>query len=120
MLQGVDLKSINRIFIIETIEQFFVIETQLSQCVDSSYSQFASAGFRSWESFFIENFYFEPSSLKGKCCLLYTSDAADDRLCVDLGGRSIIKTTKQTTTYNMSYQHMTAIHRVQGAAHAEP
>ena len=26
-------------------------------------------------------------------CLLYTSDAADDLLCVDLGGRSIIKKT---------------------------
>ena len=24
-------------------------------------------------------------------CLLYTSDAADDRGCVDLGGRRIIK-----------------------------
>src|SRR5450756_1245625 len=24
------------------------------------------------------------------CCLLYTSDAADDLLCVDLGGRRII------------------------------
>ena len=28
-------------------------------------------------------------------CLLYTSDAADDLLCVDLGGRRIIK--KKTT-----------------------
>ena len=28
-------------------------------------------------------------------CLLYTSDAADDLLCVDLGGRRIIKTKKQ-------------------------
>ena len=26
-----------------------------------------------------------------KRCLLYTSDAADDLLCVDLGGRRIIK-----------------------------
>ena len=26
-----------------------------------------------------------------KCCLLYTSDAADDLLCVDLGGRRSIK-----------------------------
>ena len=26
-----------------------------------------------------------------KTCLLYTSDAADDLLCVDLGGRRIIK-----------------------------
>ena len=31
-------------------------------------------------------------SLKG--CLLYTSDAADDLLCVDLGGRRIIKKKK--------------------------
>ena len=30
-------------------------------------------------------------------CLLYTSDAADDLLCVDLGGRRIIK--KKQFTY---------------------
>src|SRR5665213_4417677 len=30
--------------------------------------------------------------------LLYTSDAADDLLCVDLGGRRIIKKKKMTTT----------------------
>src|SRR5450756_3143613 len=29
--------------------------------------------------------------LIGEVCLLYTSDAADDLLCVDLGGRRIIK-----------------------------
>ena len=29
-------------------------------------------------------------------CLLYTSDAADDLLCVDLGGRGIIKKKKKT------------------------
>ena len=34
-------------------------------------------------------------------CLLYTSDAADDLLCVDLGGRRLIK--KKTT------QHITII-----------
>ena len=28
-------------------------------------------------------------------CLLYTSDAADDLLCVDLGGRRIIKKIKR-------------------------
>ena len=28
-------------------------------------------------------------------CLLYTSDAADDLLCVDLGGRRIIKKKNQ-------------------------
>ena len=32
----------------------------------------------------------EPFSVGGTC-LLYTSDAADDLLCVDLGGRRIIK-----------------------------
>ena len=31
-----------------------------------------------------------------KLCLLYTSDAADDLLCVDLGGRRIIKKKKIT------------------------
>ena len=29
------------------------------------------------------------------CCLLYTSDAADETYCVDLGGRRIIKKNKQ-------------------------
>ncbi len=29
-------------------------------------------------------------------CLLYTSDAADDLLCVDLGGRRIIKKKNKT------------------------
>ena len=33
-------------------------------------------------------------------CLLYTSDAADDLLCVDLGGRRIIKKKKKTQTIN--------------------
>src|SRR5450756_170437 len=28
---------------------------------------------------------------RSRTCLLYTSDAADDLLCVDLGGRRIIK-----------------------------
>ena len=32
-----------------------------------------------------------------KHCLLYTSDAADDLLCVDLGGRRIIKKKKRHT-----------------------
>src|SRR5450756_2976531 len=31
-----------------------------------------------------------PHSTPGVTCLLYTSDAADDLLCVDLGGRRII------------------------------
>ena len=32
-------------------------------------------------------------------CLLYTSDAADDLLCVDLGGRRIIKKKTNIHTY---------------------
>ena len=28
---------------------------------------------------------------RARACLLYTSDAADDLLCVDLGGRRILK-----------------------------
>ena len=34
---------------------------------------------------------------QNKDCLLYTSDAADERSSVDLGGRRIIKKTNQTT-----------------------
>src|SRR5450756_3179419 len=33
----------------------------------------------------------ERAHLRPQVCLLYTSDAADDLLCVDLGGRRIIK-----------------------------
>ena len=32
-----------------------------------------------------------------QACLLYTSDAADDLLCVDLGGRRYIKKKKKKT-----------------------
>eukprot|EP00831_Metopus_contortus_P070801 TRINITY_DN6476_c0_g1_i1.p1 TRINITY_DN6476_c0_g1~~TRINITY_DN6476_c0_g1_i1.p1 ORF type:complete len:167 (-),score=22.75 TRINITY_DN6476_c0_g1_i1:1-501(-) len=35
------------------------------------------------------------------CCLLYTSDAADDTPCVDLGGRRIIKKKKKQNQYNI-------------------
>src|SRR5450756_3111506 len=35
-----------------------------------------------------------------KSCLLYTSDAADDLLCVDLGGRRIIKKKKKKKKNN--------------------
>ena len=37
--------------------------------------------------------------VKDTCCLLYTSDAADDLLCVDLGGRRIIKKKKNEDPY---------------------
>src|SRR5450756_3243810 len=35
-----------------------------------------------------------------RVCLLYTSDAADDLLCVDLGGRRIIKKKKKKKKKN--------------------
>ena len=38
-------------------------------------------------------------SAQGNSCLLYTSDAADERSSVDLGGRRIIK--KTTTDRDM-------------------
>src|SRR5450756_2587056 len=38
-------------------------------------------------------------------CLLYTSDAADDLLCVDLGGRRIIKTKKRRSTGCTAYTY---------------
>ena len=38
------------------------------------------------------------------CCLLYTSDAADERSSVDLGGRRIIK-KKQTHTHTQQHNN---------------
>eukprot|EP00831_Metopus_contortus_P040217 TRINITY_DN3150_c0_g1_i2.p2 TRINITY_DN3150_c0_g1~~TRINITY_DN3150_c0_g1_i2.p2 ORF type:complete len:126 (-),score=30.18 TRINITY_DN3150_c0_g1_i2:18-395(-) len=38
--------------------------------------------------------------LKIQFCLLYTSDAADDTPCVDLGGRRIIKKKKMHRTHH--------------------
>ena len=39
-------------------------------------------------------------------CLLYTSDAADDLLCVDLGGRRIIKKKKNSISLYSNSLHM--------------
>eukprot|EP00658_Telonema_sp_P-2_P067400 TRINITY_DN56309_c0_g1_i1.p1 TRINITY_DN56309_c0_g1~~TRINITY_DN56309_c0_g1_i1.p1 ORF type:complete len:140 (+),score=35.02 TRINITY_DN56309_c0_g1_i1:69-488(+) len=36
------------------------------------------------------------TDIQGPCCLLYTSDAADEEDSVDLGGRRIIKKKKRT------------------------
>ena len=40
-----------------------------------------------------------------EACLLYTSDAADDLLCVDLGGRRIIKKKNEKTITTTQIQH---------------
>ena len=39
---------------------------------------------------------------RAQTCLLYTSDAADDLPCVDLGGRRIIK-KKNSTNHSRSH-----------------
>ena len=40
-------------------------------------------------------------------CLLYTSDAADERSSVDLGGRRIIKKKQKTNTQHTQHTHNT-------------
>ena len=49
-----------------------------------------------------------PFELLRKGCLLYTSDAADALLCVDLGGRRIInkKNLTPTNAPNLCYTHL--------------
>ena len=37
-------------------------------------------------------------------CLLYTSDAADDLLCVDLGGRRLITKKKKKTNKKIIFR----------------
>ena len=46
-----------------------------------------------------------PADRQPMPCLLYTSDAADDLLCVDLGGRRIIK---KKTNLDQRYSPSTA------------
>ena len=41
----------------------------------------------------------EPLVVQNLSCLLYTSDAADERSSVDLGGRRIIKKKQSTEVY---------------------
>ena len=53
--------------------------------------------------YFILGFFYEregdlSNAMANYICLLYTSDAADDLLCVDLGGRRIIKKKKKKRT----------------------
>ena len=55
--------------------------------IEFSFSTFALIN--NFEGLFNTGAYEE--NMKNTTCLLYTSDAADDLLCVDLGGRRIIK-----------------------------
>ena len=48
-------------------------------------------------TFELQDYYQHPEKYRGTFCLLYTSDAADDLLCVDLGGRRILKKKKTIT-----------------------
>ena len=49
-----------------------------------------------------------PESLLG-ACLLYTSDAADERSSVDLGGRRIIKKKNKQVIDRRKYRHYNKI-----------
>ena len=47
-----------------------------------------------------------------KACLLYTSDAADERSSVDLGGRRIIKKKHKTKKKNKKYKKKNNTERI--------
>ena len=47
-------------------------------------------------------------ALGARGCLLYTSDAADDHACVDLGGRRIIKKKKTLVMVSRSLSNSSA------------
>ena len=56
----------------------------------------SAAGSTSWQSFTVTNTLVAATDVVYVCqksgtCLLYTSDAADDLLCVATGGRRILK-----------------------------
>ena len=59
--------------------------------------RFTTLTFGQWKTGAVKLGFFNPSATDGgfivgfEGCLLYTSDAADERSSVDLGGRRIIK-----------------------------
>eukprot|EP00825_Cyclidium_porcatum_P041626 TRINITY_DN54_c0_g1_i5.p2 TRINITY_DN54_c0_g1~~TRINITY_DN54_c0_g1_i5.p2 ORF type:complete len:123 (-),score=4.50 TRINITY_DN54_c0_g1_i5:5-373(-) len=50
-------------------------------------------------------------------CLLYTSDAADDMQCVDLGGRRIIKKKKKKKKNSLTMNHIRTSHHKHNHKH---
>ena len=53
-----------------------------------------------------ENVMMPMIAREGRTCLLYTSDAADERSSVDLGGRRIIKKKKiRNTAVQVEHQY---------------
>ena len=50
------------------------------------------------DDYLVKPFAFTELSARVRSCLLYTSDAADERSSVDLGGRRIIKKKKKHET----------------------
>ena len=54
----------------------------------------------------------EGDRCSARTCLLYTSDAADERSSVDLGGRRIIKKNNEQPYYMPSRQDPTKVHTV--------
>ena len=83
---------------------------------DSSWQAFLTSRHRSISSQAAANAALIESakSVQAPVCLLYTSDAADDLLCVDLGGRRIIKKKNHyfsnSSITNFKHDHMLLIH----------
>src|SRR5450756_2529608 len=59
-----------------------------------------------WYYFAMRLHHAPANSLRARSCLLYTSDAADDLLCVDLGGRRIIKKKKKRFLKERTRKHL--------------
>ena len=68
-----------------------VYKRQVSEWMNENPSLSAEKG-----NFSIEKFGYKQARELLESCLLYTSDAADERSSVDLGGRRIIKKKKET------------------------
>ena len=71
------------------------------QVEDHTY--FGAAGIKLCQAVYFDEHGFQFHVFQGQDCLLYTSDAADERSSVDLGGRRIIN--KKNNKNNKKKEH---------------
>src|SRR5680860_1854045 len=96
-IEPIDLVVVNLYPFEQTVEQEGVEEAEVIENIDIGGPTLVRAAAKNFTGVAV---VVDPHRYDD--CLLYTSDAADDLLCVDLGGRRIIKKKNKNIKKNIS------------------